>query len=107
MIAACVIAAGTGSDPSPGPPPYGAPVADFIPPDGIFLPPNSNINFTDLSTNSPTTWEWFVNNSLASQAQAFSYYFGTIGTFQVKLRVTNAYGDDEVTNLYYVGIPPP
>lgn len=107
MIAACIIASGTGADPTPGPPPYGAPVAAFDPSGGGGFPAYSAIDFTDLSTGFPTSWKWSVNGALAAITQNFSYYFNHPGVYSVRLQVANVYGSDSLIQTYYIGIPPP
>lgn len=107
MIAACIIASGTGSDPTPGPPPYGAPVAFFEPAGDIELPRYITMPFTDESTGSPTSWQWFVNGVLAAITQNFSYYFANEGVYAIQLVVHNAYGTDSIVQYYYINVPPP
>ncbi|MAN03535.1 MAG: hypothetical protein CMI35_10660 [Owenweeksia sp.] len=59
------------------------------------------VNFTDISQNSPTSWSWdiqpntfaFVNGS-SSSSRNISVQFQDAGTYQVELRVSNAFGND-------------
>ena len=56
-----------------------------------------SIAFTDLSTNSPTTWHWdFGFNNDTSVVQNPSYTYTQNGTYTVCLAVTNALGSDTV-----------
>ena len=55
------------------------------------------ISFTDISTNSPTTWHWdFGYNNDTSVLQNPSYTYAQNGTYTVCLAVTNALGSDTV-----------
>ena len=86
------------SDPSP--------VADFSPSGNIDLCVDLSINFTDLSTNNPTAWDWTFNviagnitldtNSATSQNPIVTVTGGTSGTIETELTATNAGGSDSV-----------
>ncbi|MDA0364094.1 MAG: PKD domain-containing protein [Bacteroidetes bacterium] len=55
------------------------------------------ISFTDISTNSPTTWHWdFGYNNDTSVVQNPSYTYTQNGTYTVCLAVTNTLGSDTV-----------
>ena len=55
------------------------------------------ISFTDISTNSPTTWHWdFGYNNDTSVLQNPSYTYTQNGTYTVCLAVTNTLGSDTV-----------
>ncbi|MDD3652586.1 MAG: PKD domain-containing protein [Desulfotomaculaceae bacterium] len=64
------------------------------------------VNFTDQSTNSPTTWAWDFDNdgSVDSTEQNPSYTYSTAGTFTVKLTVTNDAGSDDETKTDYITV---
>lgn len=76
------------------------------------------VNFTDVSTNAPTAWQWdiqpntfaFVGGTNAT-SQDISVQFQNVGTYQVTLSVTNAFGNDTLikTNAVTVdpGVPAP
>ncbi|TXH59505.1 MAG: PKD domain-containing protein [Bacteroidia bacterium] len=90
---------------SPGCDPVNAPpvanfTADITSP--IVIPVGGAVNFTDLSTNVPTSWLWnFGGGAANSSLQNPSITFNTIGTYTVSLTATNAYGNDsEVKNAY-------
>ena len=74
-----------------------APVADFS-----FSPQNpvagQSVQFTDASTNSPTSWAWdFQNNgSTDSTQQNPSFTYQAAGTYTVRLTAINQYGEDDV-----------
>ncbi|HAA01119.1 MAG TPA: PKD domain-containing protein [Flavobacteriales bacterium] len=64
------------------------------------------VNFTDLSTGSPTSWSWtFTGGTPAtSTVQNPSVTYATPGTYTVTLTVTNANGSDTetITNMITV-----
>lgn len=87
------------------------PVADFS-----ALPNNvcagSNIQFTDLSTNTPTSWSWtFPGGTPAASALQNPIVNYTLpGVYNVTLTATNAYGNNTITKTNYITInncPPP
>lgn len=47
------------------------------------------INFTDLSTGSPTSWQWNFGNGNTSTLQNPSAVFATPGTYNITLTVSN------------------
>jgi PKD repeat protein len=89
------------------PPP---PVANFTgtPTSGI---KPLTVQFTDTSTNTPTSWAWdFDNNgSVDSTAKNPSHIYATAGSYTVKLTATNGGGSDVETKANYVVVsnPPP
>jgi uncharacterized repeat protein (TIGR01451 family) len=86
--------------------PVSAPVANFS------ATPTSGgapltVQFTDLSTNSPTSWAWDFENdgTVDSTEQNPSYTYSTAGTYTVKLTASNAGGsDDEIKSAYVTAI---
>lgn len=90
---------------------------DFIQVDG--LPPvanftcdeptigeNGSVHFTDLSTNTPTTWSWTFTGGTPSTGNINNpvITYSTVGDFLVKLKVSNAYGSDSMTKLSYIHV---
>ena len=58
------------------------------------------INFSDLSTNSPTTWSWSFpggNPSSSTQQNPMNICYNNVGVYQVSLTVTNAFGSNTAT----------
>ena len=56
---------------------------------------NTCINFTDQSTNAPTSWSWTFNGGTPSSSTSQNpgtICFNTAGTYTVSLQVTNANG---------------
>lgn len=59
------------------------------------------VNFTDLSTGSPSSWSWNFGDGGTSTAQNPSHTYAAAGTYNVTLTITNACGsDNEVKNGY-------
>jgi PKD repeat protein len=89
-------------------PPPAPPIADFS-----ATPLNGTapltVNFTDTSTNSPTSWQWdFTNNgSVDSTLQNPTYTYNDSGTYTVKLIATNAGGSDTEIKSNYITVSDP
>ena len=97
-------------EPPPGP--NQAPVANFsVVPFITTAPAPFVATFQDLSTNSPTSWQWdFTGDGVTdSTAQHPIYTYGAPGVYTVRLRAGNSFGtDDEVkTNYINVSAAPP
>ena len=80
-----------------------APVANFIaitPTSGCgFL----SVSFQDQSTGNPTSWDWdFGDGTTHSTLQNPTHVYSTNGTYTVKLKVTNAYGNNTFTRTNYI-----
>lgn len=78
-----------------------APVADFSGTPTTGDAPLA-VNFTDLSSGSPSTWSWTFGDGGTSTAQNPSYVYNNPGTYNVTLTVTNACGSDGETKVGYV-----
>ncbi|OSZ82554.1 hypothetical protein CAP35_04610 [Chitinophagaceae bacterium IBVUCB1] len=63
-------------------------------------------NFTDLSTNTPTTWYWDLGNGSTSTLQNPSTTYITPGTYTVSLTVTNSSGTNTKTVTNYITVAP-
>ncbi|MCD4788642.1 MAG: PKD domain-containing protein, partial [Bacteroidales bacterium] len=76
-------------------PPALAPVADFTA-DTTTIFEGESVQFSDLSTNNPTTREWFFEGGTpgTSNEQNPLITYNTPGVYDVTLTVTNAYGSD-------------
>ena len=80
------------------------PMADFSA-DPLITLIGHSVQFTDLSTNSPTSWQWDFNNDgvVDSTMQNPNYTYTTAGTYTVNLTVSNPAGSgDEVKSDYIV-----
>jgi gliding motility-associated-like protein len=66
------------------------------------------VQFTDLSTGTPTTWLWNFGDGNTSTAQNPAHTYTPPGSYTVTLTVTNANGcTDVVTFNNYIQIVPP
>ena len=82
-----------------------APVADFSA-DATSVTEGSTVNFTDLSTNDPTSWSWtFAGGTPSSStAQNPSVTYNTAGTYDVTLTASNSAGSDTETKTGYITV---
>ncbi len=72
------------------------PVAAFsVSPEAPF--PGTSGYFTDLSTNTPTSWSWKIDGVEFSIDQNPSYYFASPGTFEITLVATNYFGSNSTS----------
>ncbi|MDX2359276.1 MAG: PKD domain-containing protein [Crocinitomicaceae bacterium] len=79
------------------------PVADFSgTPTTICA--GESVSFTDLSTNTPTSWSWDFGDLGTSSAQNPSHTYNTAGTYTVILTATNADGSDGHTITDYITV---
>jgi agmatine deiminase len=82
------------------------------PPDAQFTANHTSIyagdsvQFTDLSTNSPTSWSWSFPGGTpsSSTAQNPSVTYNTPGSYDVTLTVYNSVGDDTETKVDYINV---
>jgi serine protease len=63
--------------------------------------------FTDLSTNSPTSWSWNFGDGDTSAAQNPSHTYSLAGDYTVSLTVANAYGSDSEIKTNYIHVDTP
>ncbi len=80
-----------------------APVADFVGTPLSGATPLS-VAFTDLSTNSPTSWAWNFGDGNTSVLQNPTNIYGTAGTYTVSLTATNVIGFDTMTKPNYITV---
>ncbi|MCP4214338.1 MAG: PKD domain-containing protein, partial [bacterium] len=66
----------------------------------------SSVSFSDLSTNSPSSWSWSFSGGTpsTSTAQNPSVTYNTVGTYDVTLTATNSYGNDGETKTGYITV---
>ncbi|MCK4414008.1 MAG: PKD domain-containing protein, partial [Candidatus Eisenbacteria sp.] len=90
---------------TPGAPPDNPPVAEFsaTPTAGTV---SLAVAFTDLSTNSPTSWAWIFGDGGTSSQCDPSHVYQEPGTYTVSLRATNADGSDTETKLDLITVEP-
>jgi len=86
--------------------PGGAPIAAFTgsPTSGPFP---LTVNFTDQSSNGPTSWSWNFGDTGTSNAQNPSHVYNSAGSFTVTLTVTNAGGSDQEVKTNYITVTDP
>ncbi|NLA23920.1 MAG: PKD domain-containing protein, partial [Bacteroidales bacterium] len=62
------------------------------------------VNFTDNSTNNPSSWAWDFGDGETSNEQNPTHIYNTLGTYSVSLTVANEFGDNtlELENLISV-----
>ncbi|KAF5036268.1 PKD domain protein [anaerobic digester metagenome] len=67
------------------------------------------VQFTDASTNEPTSWSWTFGDGGTSMLQSPGHTYAAAGTYTVSLTATNAAGSDAETKTGYitVTVPPP
>ena len=84
------------------------PVADFVA-NNTLIAVGDLVNFTDLSTNNPTSWSWtFYSASPGSSLlqNPSNIQYNTIGFFDVSLTATNACGSDQIYKANYIEVMP-
>jgi len=66
----------------------------------------SSVSFTDLSTNSPTSWTWTFQGGTpsSSTSQNPTITYTAAGTYSVALTATNGSGSDGETKLAYITV---
>ncbi len=67
------------------------PVADYT-----YVGTGLTFSFTDISTNTPTSWAWDFGDGGSSAAQNPSHNFPVDGSYVVCLTATNTYGSNEM-----------
>jgi len=65
-----------------------------------------NVTFSDLSTNTPTSWEWEFGEGGTSTTQNPSYTYDHHGTYSIKLTAHNAYGSGAAEAVDYITVDP-
>ncbi len=79
-----------------------APVASF----DIDTLDNGLYGFTDLSTNTPSSWTWDFGDGNTSTAQNPTHTFATAGTFNICLTATNTAGNNTACQSLTVVLSP-
>jgi PKD repeat protein len=62
------------------------------------------VQFTDKSTNVPTSWAWSFGDGNASTMQNPSHTYTSVGTYAVALTATNADGSNTLTQSGYITV---
>ena len=86
---------------------YFFPLADFEPSSQTVIV-GTTIDFTDLSTGNPTSWEWtFESGDPANSTdQNPSVVYSIVGLFDVTLTVTNEYGSNTLFMSNFIDVGP-
>ncbi len=83
-----------------------APVADFSG-DVLTGQPPLTVNFTDLSSGNPDTWEWFFGDSSSDTQQNPTHTYTDVGDYTVILVASNACGQNQLIKASYIHVTAP
>lgn len=78
------------------------PVANFIGSPTVSC--SGDIQFTDQSTNAPTSWLWDFGDGNTSTLQNPMHSYTSTGTYTVTLTATNAFGSDDTIKSSYIDV---
>lgn len=83
----------------------GGTVADFSA-SAVSGCPGLSVSFTDLSTESPNSWAWDVNNdgTVDYTSKNPVHVYSSSGTYAVKLKVSNAFGTDSIIKTNFITV---
>ncbi len=82
------------------------PVADFMV-SSLQIETNEPVDFTDLSSYQPVSWEWFfpgADPSVASTQNPTGIIYDTPGTYSVFLKVANSFGADSIEKACLINV---
>ena len=65
-----------------------------------------SVQFTDTSTNSPTSWSWEINGLPFSSLENLLWVFSSVGTYNITLLATNGGGTGTSGITQFVVTPP-
>ncbi|MBT6029447.1 MAG: PKD domain-containing protein [Crocinitomicaceae bacterium] len=77
-----------------------APSANFT--SNVTTTCTGEVNYSDLSTNGPTSWLWNFGDGNISSLQNPSHTYSTNGTYTVELTASNVNGSDILTQTNYI-----
>lgn len=63
-----------------------------------------SVQFTEESTNNPTSWSWDFGDGNTSTSQNPSHTYSSAGTYTVELTVSNDFGSDTETKTDYITV---
>lgn len=78
-----------------------APVAAFSA-NPTTIKEEESVQFTDQSTNNPTSWSWDFGDGGTSNVQNPSHTYSNFGKYTVKLTTANSFGSDDITKSDYI-----
>ena len=79
------------------------PKADFTA-DQTTITVGESVQFTDESTNDPTSWSWKFGDGNTSNQQNLSHTYSSADTYTVELTVSNDKGSDTETKTNYITV---
>ena len=62
------------------------------------------VQFSDISTNGPTSWSWNFGDGNTSLAENPSHMYSSVGTYTVAMTATNSAGSNTKTRNFYVAV---
>jgi|GEM_PF-988198 len=80
-----------------------APVANFSA-NATNVTPGTTVSFTDLSTNTPTSWAWTFGDGGTSTIKNPTHLYSAVGVYTVVLTATNAVGSNTCTKTSYITV---
>ena len=86
------------------------PVANFSANQTVFCSTPACVNFTDLSTNAPTSWSWSfpgASTTTSTSQNPTNICYSANGSYSVTLIATNADGSDTLTQVAYITVGAP
>jgi len=84
------------------------PTANFTASDTVICEGDC-INFTNLSTDTPTSWQWSFPGATPSTSidqNPINICYDTAGIYEVELIATNTFGSDTLTKIFYIAVYP-
>ncbi|MDI3485794.1 MAG: large repetitive protein, partial [Methanolobus sp.] len=60
------------------------------------------VQFTDISTNNPDSWEWDFGDGSSSTESNPVHTYSTPGSYNVSLTVSNEWGEDTEIKIEYI-----
>jgi len=66
--------------------------------------PPLTANFTDQSTNNPTSWSWNFGDGATSSLKNPSHTYTSTGTYTISLSASNNSGSDTETKVNYITV---
>ncbi|MCX6248951.1 MAG: PKD domain-containing protein [Bacteroidetes bacterium] len=87
---------------------HAAPIADFTA-SKTTMPAGCSVNFTDLSSGTPTSWQWTFTGGTPSTSAVKNpsgIVYNTPGTYSVKMKIWNGNGSDSITKTNYITVNP-
>ena len=86
--------------------PGSSPIANFTA-NNITITAGQSVSFTDLSLNSPTSWQWNFPGAIpasSTQQHPTNIVYPAPGTYDVSLTVSNLYGTNTLTKQGYIKV---